>query len=141
MRGLMLACLLATAAAPAAALAPPAAPAAPAMPQKLRELPPDFLETADLDNKDAAANDTSKGAEGDDRLAGGDRGAPRTDLGGTCKQTSGTTGLILGAVAGGLLGNVIDGGDKRTVGTVVGAGGGALLGREIEKRRAAAGCR
>ena len=105
-------------------------------------MPADWLDDANLDGTTTSADSgTAKGAEGDDRLAGGDRGARRTDLGRECKETSGTTGLILGAVAGGLLGNVIDGGNKRTLGTLVGAGGGALLGREIEKKRAAAGCK
>lgn len=46
----------------------------------------------------------------------------------------GTTGLIVGAVAGGLLGRSIVGyrGD-RTAGTIVGAGVGALAGRAIDK--------
>ncbi|TPG56663.1 glycine zipper 2TM domain-containing protein [Sphingomonas glacialis] len=46
---------------------------------------------------------------------------------------SGTTGTILGAIAGGLLGNSIAGRGDRTLGTVLGAGGGALAGRAIEK--------
>ena len=152
MRALMLATLLAATAAPALALAPPAAPQQPAAAAAAAKpaaaataakpgLPADWLDDADLDSKAASAADVAKGSEGDDRLAGGDRGARNADLGRTCQETSGTTGLILGAVAGGLLGNVIDGGDKRTLGTLVGAGGGALLGREIEKRRAAAGCK
>ncbi|WP_405053305.1 glycine zipper 2TM domain-containing protein [Sphingomonas sp. BE137] len=39
----------------------------------------------------------------------------------------------MGAIAGGLLGNVIAGGGDRTLGTVLGAGGGALAGRAIQK--------
>lgn len=46
---------------------------------------------------------------------------------------SGGTGTILGAIAGGLLGNSIAGRGDRTLGTVLGAGGGALAGRAIEK--------
>jgi uncharacterized protein YcfJ len=46
---------------------------------------------------------------------------------------SGTTGTILGAIAGGLLGRAIDGGRDRTVGTIVGAGAGALAGRAIDR--------
>lgn len=42
-------------------------------------------------------------------------------------------GTIIGAIAGGLLGNVIAGGGDRTLGTVLGAGGGALAGRAIQK--------
>jgi Glycine zipper 2TM domain len=46
----------------------------------------------------------------------------------------GTGGLIIGAIAGGLLGNEIVGrrGD-RTAGTIIGAGVGALAGRAIDK--------
>ena len=50
-----------------------------------------------------------------------------------CKRTDGTTGLIVGAGAGGILGNVIDGGHSRGVGTILGAVGGALAGRAIER--------
>ena len=46
---------------------------------------------------------------------------------------SGATGSILGAIAGGLLGNSIAGRGDRTLGTVLGAGGGALAGHAIEK--------
>ena len=52
-----------------------------------------------------------------------------------CRRSSGTTGLIAGAVGGGVLGNVLGGG---TLGTVIGAGGGALLGRHLDKRHDAA---
>ena len=34
-----------------------------------------------------------------------------------CKRSDGTTGLVIGAVGGGVLGNVIDGGHSRAVGT------------------------
>ena len=47
-----------------------------------------------------------------------------------CRRSDGTTGLVVGAIAGGLLGNAI-GGD--TLGTLLGAGGGALLGRSIDR--------
>jgi hypothetical protein len=47
-----------------------------------------------------------------------------------CRRNDGTTGLVIGAVAGGLLGNAI-GGD--TLGTLLGAGGGALLGQSIDR--------
>lgn len=52
-----------------------------------------------------------------------------------CKPSSGTTGLVAGAVGGGLIGHALGGG---TVGTLVGAGGGALLGRHLDKRHDAA---
>jgi hypothetical protein len=45
----------------------------------------------------------------------------------------GTGGTILGAIAGGLLGNAAAGRGDRGVGTVVGAGVGALAGRAIDR--------
>lgn len=56
-----------------------------------------------------------------------------------CKRGNGTTGLIIGAAGGALLGREIDGGRDRTLGTVLGAAGGGLLGREID--RGGARCR
>jgi len=50
-----------------------------------------------------------------------------------CKRDNGTTGLIIGAAAGALLGRELDGGRDRTLGTILGAAGGGLLGREIDR--------
>ncbi len=50
-----------------------------------------------------------------------------------CRRNDGTTGLILGAAVGGLLGNAIDGGRSSLLGTLIGAGAGAALGREVER--------
>jgi len=50
-----------------------------------------------------------------------------------CRRNDGTTGLLVGAVAGGVLGNVIAPGDSKTLGTILGAGAGALLGRSIDR--------
>jgi|GraSoiStandDraft_4_1057263.scaffolds.fasta_scaffold58827_2 uncharacterized protein YcfJ len=50
-----------------------------------------------------------------------------------CKRSNGTTGLVVGAAVGALVGREIDGGRDRTTGTILGAAGGALLGREIAK--------
>lgn len=50
-----------------------------------------------------------------------------------CKRNDGTTGLIIGAGAGGILGNVIDGGHSRVVGTLLGAAAGAFAGRAIDQ--------
>jgi len=47
-----------------------------------------------------------------------------------CKRNDGTTGLVIGGVGGGVLGNLVGGG---TLGTLLGAGGGALLGRQIDR--------
>ncbi len=50
-----------------------------------------------------------------------------------CSRRDGTTGLIIGAAAGGLAGREIAGRGDRTLGTIIGAAGGALLGREIDR--------
>lgn len=50
-----------------------------------------------------------------------------------CRRPDGTTGLIIGALGGGVLGNLIAPGGSKTLGTVLGGGGGALLGRSIDR--------
>ncbi len=45
----------------------------------------------------------------------------------------GTGGTIIGAIAGGLLGNTITGRGDHAVGTIAGAGVGALAGRAIDR--------
>jgi uncharacterized protein YcfJ len=45
-------------------------------------------------------------------------------------------GTAVGAVAGGILGNVVAGHGSKTAGTVIGAGAGAVAGHEIAKRNA-----
>jgi Ni/Co efflux regulator RcnB len=50
-----------------------------------------------------------------------------------CRRSDGTTGLIIGGLAGGLLGNSLAGGGSRTLGTLVGGGAGALLGQSIDR--------
>ncbi len=52
-----------------------------------------------------------------------------------CRRSDGTTGLVIGAGAGALLGRGIDTRGERTTGTVVGGVLGALVGREIERSR------
>ena len=54
------------------------------------------------------------------------------DRGYRCHR-DGTTGLIVGALAGGYLGNRVAGRHHRTVGTIVGGAGGALAGRAIDR--------
>jgi hypothetical protein len=49
-----------------------------------------------------------------------------------CKRDDGTTGLIVGGVAGGVLGHIIAPGGAKTLGTIIGAGAGALLGRAVD---------
>jgi hypothetical protein len=50
-----------------------------------------------------------------------------------CHRSDGTTGLIVGGIAGGLIGNSLSRGRSATLGTLLGAGAGALLGQAIEK--------
>lgn len=50
-----------------------------------------------------------------------------------CKRGNGTTGLIVGAAAGALLGRAIDTRGDRTIGTLLGAAGGGVLGREVDR--------
>lgn len=50
-----------------------------------------------------------------------------------CRRSDGTTGLIVGAIGGGVLGNLIAPGRSALIGTLIGGGAGALLGREIDR--------
>ncbi len=50
-----------------------------------------------------------------------------------CRRSDGTTGLIVGAIAGGVLGNVIAPGGSEKLGTVLGAIAGGIAGRSIDK--------
>jgi hypothetical protein len=50
-----------------------------------------------------------------------------------CRRSDGTTGLLIGALGGGVLGNVIGGGESQTLATILGAGAGALVGRSIDR--------
>jgi hypothetical protein len=50
-----------------------------------------------------------------------------------CRHSDGSTGLIIGALAGGLLGNSIARGDSRLLGTILGAGAGAAVGSSIDR--------
>lgn len=50
-----------------------------------------------------------------------------------CRKSNGTTGLVVGGVAGALVGRTIDTGGDRTIGTLGGAALGALAGRAIER--------
>ncbi len=52
-----------------------------------------------------------------------------------CRRSDGTTGLLVGAALGALLGRAVDTRGDRAVGTILGAAGGALIGREIERGR------
>ncbi|KQN91842.1 hypothetical protein ASE90_03450 [Sphingomonas sp. Leaf67] len=58
-----------------------------------------------------------------------------------CRKPNGTTGLVVGGVAGALVGRTIDSRGDRTLGTLLGAGAGALAGREIERSGSRGRCR
>jgi hypothetical protein len=49
-----------------------------------------------------------------------------------CRRDDGTTGLIVGGVAGAVLGNVIAPGGSKVLGSIIGGGAGALIGRAID---------
>jgi uncharacterized protein YcfJ len=50
-----------------------------------------------------------------------------------CRRPNGTTGLIIGAAGGALIGRELDGGRNRATGTILGAAAGALVGREVAR--------
>ena len=50
-----------------------------------------------------------------------------------CRRADGTTGLIVGGIAGALLGSAIAPGNSNTIGAIIGGAGGALAGRAIER--------
>jgi len=58
-----------------------------------------------------------------------------------CKRNDGTTGLIVGAIGGGVLGNVIDGGHNRVGGTLIGGALGALIGSAVDRNSNDLRCR
>lgn len=60
------------------------------------------------------------------------RGNDRRYYGRDCHK-DGTTGAVLGAIAGGLIGNGVAGRGDRTLGTVLGGGAGLFAGRAIER--------
>ncbi|WP_083942823.1 glycine zipper 2TM domain-containing protein [Sphingomonas soli] len=52
-----------------------------------------------------------------------------------CKRSDGSTGLIVGAAAGGLFGNAISGGRSKTIGTLLGAIAGGALGSSVDRNQ------
>ncbi|MFT4027715.1 MAG: glycine zipper 2TM domain-containing protein [Novosphingobium sp.] len=58
-----------------------------------------------------------------------------------CKRSDGTTGLVVGAVGGAVVGNVIDGGRNRVAGTLIGGALGALVGKSIDQNSNEYRCR
>ncbi|MBA16186.1 MAG: hypothetical protein CMN73_07500 [Sphingomonas sp.] len=50
-----------------------------------------------------------------------------------CRREDGTTGTLVGAAAGGVLGNLIAPGGSKTIGTILGALAGGAAGRTIDR--------
>ena len=109
----------------AAALAIPAAPAA--------ADPPPWAPAHGKRAKDGAIYDSygryyePRRIQYNDRVWRGDDGRYY------CRRDNGTTGLIIGAGAGALLGRAIDTRGERATGTILGGVAGALLGRELDR--------
>lgn len=53
-----------------------------------------------------------------------------------CRRSDGTTGTVVGAVAGGTLGNILAGQGDKTLASIIGGTLGAIIGKEIEKGEA-----
>ena len=69
----------------------------------------------------------------DTRLTANDRIYRGRDNRYYCRRSDGTTGLIIGAGAGALLGNAIAGRGSNTLGTILGAVAGGAIGREVDR--------
>ena len=50
-----------------------------------------------------------------------------------CRRSDGSAGLIVGGLAGGVLGNIIAPGGSKTLGTIIGAAGGAAIGASVDR--------
>jgi len=50
-----------------------------------------------------------------------------------CRRSDGTTGLVIGAALGGVIGNSLDRGGSSILGTLLGAGAGAAIGSSIDR--------
>ena len=62
-----------------------------------------------------------------------DRRYDRRNYRGNERCTNGDGGTVIGAIAGGLLGNTVAGRGDKLLGTVLGGGAGALAGRAIDR--------
>lgn len=80
--------------------------------------------------------DNYRGGNGYRNYRGNDRRYYRNQ-----RCNNGTTGTIVGAIAGGLLGRTIDNRGDRALGTVLGGVGGAVAGNAIEKSNNPRYCR
>jgi hypothetical protein len=66
------------------------------------------------------------------RLGRNDRIYRGTDNRYNCRRDDGTTGLIVGGISGGVLGNIIAPGGSKTIGTIIGAAAGAAIGKAVD---------
>ena len=107
-------------------------PAAPAMAQS-RAYRDAYNQGYNRDGYDQRYYDNGRTYRGYDQRYRDNYRTPRE-----CKTERGT---IIGAVAGGLLGNLIAGRGDRLLGTVIGGAGGALAGREVAKSGQPGYCR
>jgi len=103
----------------------------------------------DYDRPDPAYNgyDASRYYRNDNRryqerrLANNDRVYRGSDGRFYCRRNDGTTGLVVGGVAGGALGAAIAPGGSGLLGALIGGVGGALAGKAIDKDRGDTRCR
>ncbi|MES2443705.1 MAG: glycine zipper 2TM domain-containing protein [Pseudomonadota bacterium] len=58
-----------------------------------------------------------------------------------CRRSDGTTGAVIGAVGGALVGRTVDTHGERGTGTILGAIAGGLAGREIDRSNSRKRCR
>lgn len=114
--------------------------AAPAADAQRRDRDRDYQWHGDRDDWDAS-RDYRRGKYRERRLSREDQVYRGRDGRSYCKRNDGTTGLIAGGAAGGILGNVIDGGHSRIVGTLLGGAVGALAGKAIDQNQAQVRCR
>ncbi len=66
------------------------------------------------------------------RLSSNDRVYRGSDGRYYCRHDDGSTGLVVGAAVGGVLGNVIAPNGSKLLGTILGAGGGAAVGAAVD---------
>jgi len=108
----------------------PASPVALAVPTSFHT-----QETADFQRRDErrayreGRRDGRKQARYEGRYWRGDEGRYR------CKRSYGTTGLLVGAGVGALIGDQVAGRGDKTLGAIVGGLGGAAAGRAIDRSR------
>jgi hypothetical protein len=67
------------------------------------------------------------------RMGRNDRIYRGTDNRYYCRRDDGTSGLIIGGISGGVLGNIIAPGGSKVLGTIIGAGAGAAIGRAVDR--------